>query len=486
VKTLGDLLRWRAERGPHDARFGFLTPDGEAWFTYAQLVERARRVAGDLRTRVRRGQRVGIASAGIDFADAFFGCLFAGAVPVPLPTRDGVRAERWRRRLHAIAARARFAAVLGDDDVPVARVPAVESRDDVAFIQFTSGSTDAPRGAVITQSAALGHAHAIARAGRWTEDDRMVSWLPLSHDMGLVGTLLTPLVAGGRPLLMTPEQFVTGLRGFLARMTSLRATVMVMPPSAYALLARWVRASRDFDLSAVRLALVGAEMVTEPVLDAFAERFAPCGFRAEAFTPVYGLAEATLAVTLGVPGRGARSRRGYVSVGPPLDGTEVRVRDGEIQVRGPSVMAGYVDDEEATREALVDGWLRTGDVGFMADGELHVCGRIKDVIKRGGRAYHATDIEAAIAGVDGVLAAAVFGVTGPDGAEAAVAMVETRRDGDAALRANVLVAAGTGAGITLQDVLLVPPGALPRTTSGKLQRFAARDEYLGRAERVVR
>jgi acyl-CoA synthetase (AMP-forming)/AMP-acid ligase II len=511
IGSLGDLLRVRALSGPAGPRMGLLTEDRlERWFSYEDLWWRSARVAGGLvALGVQPGQRVGLAmSAGLAFIDAFFGCQVAGAVPVALGADEPGAAERG---LH-IAAGSALSLVLCESEVPstlpggITCVPverlshaaplASPRHHPVAFVQYTSGTTRAPRGAVIGQAAVLANARAIAAALASDEDDMLVAWLPLSHDMGLVGTLLAPLVSGARILLQPPEQFIADAgRTFLGLVSRHRGTVLVMPPFAYRLLARR-GPPRDgsVDLRSVRAALVGAEMIYRETVEGFAEAFEPAGLRREALLPVYGLAEATLGVCFTPVGRGPvfdDRQPACVSVGPPLPSFELRVTDddghqlgpdriGEVEVRGPSVMQGYEGDPEAsTRRA--GAWLRTGDLGYVHAGELFLCGRAKDLIKRAGRSVFATEVEAALLHVAGTTAAAVFPIPGRDGLEAAVAMVESRRwrlDTDGALVAALQQAALARAGLPLEEIILVQPGSLPRTTSGKVRLPACRQAFL--------
>jgi acyl-CoA synthetase (AMP-forming)/AMP-acid ligase II len=295
-------------------------------------------------------------------------------------------------------------------------------------------------------------------------------------------------MSGAKMVLMSPDQFVADAgRRFLRLVTTYGGTVWVMPPFAYRLLARrGPPPGGTCRPDSVRVALVGAEMITEESIDSFVRAFAPAGFRRGALTPAYGLAEATLGVTFGTLGAGPRfitGDRRYASVGHPVEGMQVRIADdqgrevapgetGEIQLHGPSLMSGYEHDPEATAESLIDGWLRTGDLGFLSEGELVMCGRAKDLIKRGGRSFFGTDIEAALMQVEGTNAAAVFAIAGRDGTEAAVAMVETRRwntDLDGALAGQLRAAANERVGISLEQIVLARPWSLPRTTSGKLR-----------------
>jgi acyl-CoA synthetase (AMP-forming)/AMP-acid ligase II len=394
-----------------------------------------------------------------------------------------------------------------------------------ALIQFTSGSTGDPKGVVVSQRALLANARAIAEAAAFGPEDATLTWLPLFHDMGLVGHLVTPLVAGVPATLMPPEVFVRRPVEWLSAVGRYRATVSTAPNFAYRICAKRIpeRDLDGLDLSSLRLAMCGGEPVHAATLAAFAERFAGVGLRASALFPVYGLAEHTLAAAFPPPGRGPRvdvvrrepfaaggvaepaegtsaadATLSFVSVGQAMPGHAVRIvdaagtplperREGEIEVSGPSRMDGYHGDAAATARALRDGWLRTGDRGYLAGGELHVSGRSKEMAVIRGRNVYPQDVERAAESVDGVRAgrSAAFGVPAEDqGTEALIVICElssgARRDADEELRLTTAIrrAVLAATGVTPDGVALAEPGTVPKTSSGKTQRALARARYL--------
>jgi acyl-CoA synthetase (AMP-forming)/AMP-acid ligase II len=385
--------------------------------------------------------------------------------------------------------------------------------------QFTSGTTGVPQAVTVHFAPLAANARGIGEASAWTADDLVVSWLPLYHDMGIAGLTLAPFLHGLPTVLMPPLAFVLRPDRWLWALHAFRGTVSGAPNFAYHLCATRIGAGETagLDLSAWRLAYNGAEPVVPATLARFAERFGRHGFRADAMVPVYGLAEAVVAATFpvgrrprvdrvdrdllaaegrAVPvGAGAPRAAELVAVGPPLPGHELRVVDprgrplaerrrGRVLFRGPSVTGGYLDAPAATRESFRDGWLWTGDLGYLAGGELYLCGREKDLIIRAGHNYHPEPLEAAAAGVDGVRAgrAAAFGVADPAaGTEQVVVVVETRLtdpERRRRLRLAVEETVFTAAGLRPDRVVVVPPRTLPRTSSGKLSRVRVRDLFL--------
>ncbi|MGH0032464.1 MAG: fatty acyl-AMP ligase [Myxococcota bacterium] len=535
--TLLELLEGAARSGRGvcfvDAR------ERDAFCSYAAILESARATGGGLqKLGVRPGDRVAIVlPTGPDFFDAFFGALYAGAVPVPLypPVRLG-RLDEYHERTAAMLRASRARRVLTDARTrrvlgpsveraapelgcrATARIPGAEpapvevAADDAAFIQFSSGTTAAPKPVLLSHRGVRANVAAILQRIREScpeEPQRphvCVSWLPLYHDMGLVGAVLAAMGHPGDLVLIPPELFVARPAVWLRAISRHRGTISPAPNFAYALCADRVGDDEiaALDLSSWRVAMNGAEPVTPAVLERFLSRFAACGLRPEALTPVYGLAEATLAVTfsdLSKPfrhtvfdrdalldeGRARVAAHGsdLVSLGPPLPGFEVRIasdagdvlaagRVGHVQVRGPSLMQGYDGLPEPTRRALRDGWLATGDVGFLHEGELYLCSRAKDVIVLRGRNHAPQDVEQAVSEVAGTRTGCVaaVGMLAPrgDGEELAVFAERTRgsRAADLIPRIERQVLRRTGIAPGLVRVL--EPGTLPRTSSGKIRR----------------
>jgi fatty-acyl-CoA synthase len=454
-----------------------------------------------------------------EFLPLMHGCLLVGLVAVPLypPPLFG-KAGPHHATTEAILNAARAHVLVVNDGqatpfagvktvVEVSRLPAGEALppeapepDDAAFVQFTSGSTGTPRGVRVTHRALLANCRAIMLDGLGAnERDRGVCWLPLYHDMGLIGFGLAPLLTKTPVTFIPTSRFVRNPAIWLRTLAETRATITFAPNFAYALATRRVEPS-GLDLGSVRMWGCGAEPISEATLERFEQRFAGCGVRPGQISPCYGLAEATLAVTFTPPSSGrvvehidadaweregvarpARSGRRLTVVccGAPLPDHIVTVVDpegqqlpertaGEIVVRGPSVSGGYFGQDES--DAFRDGALHTGDQGYLAAGRLFVTGRLDDVVIVAGRNYAPQAIEAVAQSVAGVRLAAAFNGHGTDGEELWVAI--ERRGNDANIEEQVRVAVGAAIGVHVARVRVV--AALPRTTSGKLRRRAAR------------
>lgn len=400
-----------------------------------------------------------------------------------------------------------------------AYVRPADNPDALAIVQYTSGSTADPKGVMLPHRCVTANLDAIRIAGRLDPSvDVGVSWLPLYHDMGLIGLLTLPMTTGMDLALAAPQDFLSAPARWMQWMSAFGGTATAGPSFSYALAARALRRLDGLDLSRWRLALNGAEPVDPDAVDAFVDAGAEHGLDPGAVFPAFGMAEATLAVTFPEPGTGLRvdtidarvletdryaaavdrSQRGarrLALLGRPVPGLEVRVCEpstggsmserevGEIEIRGASVTPGYYEHPTATRAAFHDGWLRTGDLGYLVDGELVVCGRLKDLIILAGRNVHPQDVERAIAGIDGVRAGNIiaFGTAGRRGREALVIVAESKADEHGGVRAAVAARVRDAVGITPEDVVLVRPGTLPKTSSGKLQRSLCRDRYLATA-----
>jgi acyl-CoA synthetase (AMP-forming)/AMP-acid ligase II len=474
----------------------------------------ARQWATTLRAHgARRGDRVGVLlPTGPAFVTALLGTMLAGAVPVPLaaPLTFGKLDRHLANATRVLATADATALVtsprLRDAGVPLPGVTVLTEADlvgvsprepssisiggdDTALLQFTSGTTGAPKGAVISHRALLSNAFAIAHGLALRPDDVGVSWLPLFHDMGLIGVLLTAIAHPYAVHVMSPESFVMRPGRWIDTLARVGGTISCAPNFGFELATSRAQEDTTATLERVRLLLNGAEPVRPATVARFVDRFAPRGLRRDAVLPVYGMAESTLAVTF--PPLDARFdvARGVVSVGAPVAGTSVAVLGphgrprrereiGEIRVSGPSLMDGYFRDERASAEVLIGGWLRTGDLGFVDRGRLFVTGRAKDVIIQGGRNVHAVDVERVAHEVCGAAAGAIaaFARRNDDsGTDDLVVLVETlerdearRASLAASLRGEVLAAIGA----RVDDVRFCPVGAAPRTTSGKVRRGA--------------
>jgi acyl-CoA synthetase (AMP-forming)/AMP-acid ligase II len=362
--------------------------------------------------------------------------------------------------------------------------------DDLTLVQFSSGTTVDPKPVALTHANVLSNVAAIDSYVPPGDGQSGVSWLPLYHDMGLIGCLLLALYHPGALTLLPPEAFLARPALWLRAISRRRATITVAPNFAFGLCLKRVR-DEDLtgcDLSSLRLVLDGAEPIAPAVLRRFAERFGRFGFDGRTLLPVYGLSEAALAVTFSAPGSGLRTAAlgssEVAAVGTPVPGVEVRivgpdapeVNDGtvgRIEVRGPSVMAGYLDQPAATARAVKEGWLDTGDLGAVIGGELYVCGREKEIVILRGANHAPQQFEDALSGLPGVregcAVAAGFVPEGGDGEELLLLVEQTGPVDADSLRSRVLERTG----IRAHTVALLAPGTLPRTSSGKLRRGEA-------------
>jgi len=539
------LQRW-LERAGERPETGLRFVDGaerERFVGWRELGERAARTAGGLAALgVAPGERVALVyPTGREFFDAFFGALYAGAVPVPLypPVRLGRLDEYQVRTARMIAAAGavttlvdrRLRGLVGEaiataaprlgastlDELPAASpLRHAGEDDDLALVQYSSGTTVEPKPVALTQRAIV--AQVAALNSFWPDGAGVVhsgvSWLPLYHDMGLVGCVFPALERPAVLTLLPPERFVARPALWLRAVARYGATISVAPNFAYALATERIADVEldGCDLSTWRIALCGAETVTAKTLREFAARFARWGFRAEALTPVYGLSEAALAVTFGDLGRPFRSERlerraltergearpaedgvEIVALGRPLPGFAIELRDGHgaplgerrvgrLFVRGPSLFREYLGRPEATAAALSAGWLDTGDLGFVDRGELFLTGRAKDVlIVRGGN-HAPEEVERAVDAVAGVRRGCAVAVSTRDeeaATERLLLFVEHRAGASrktlAALPAAARAAVLTATGLALDELVVVAPGSLPRTSSGKLRRHATLD-----------
>jgi acyl-CoA synthetase (AMP-forming)/AMP-acid ligase II len=524
---------------PEQQAFVFLDSHGAVAdeLTFASLDRRARAIATKLVEKCLLGERALLVfPAGLDFVAAVFGCFYAGLVAVPIPFLRGKRAAE---RIASIRDDADPAVVLtlaglrNDSEVCEAWLGTAckpvwiytdrldeqpqdvllpkPMADTLALVQYTSGSTSSPKGVMLTHGNLIANSTMIAEAFGHDETSRAVGWLPLFHDMGLIGHVLQPIYFGGLSVLMSPLSFVQRPARWLQAISAWKATTSGGPSYAFELCLRYIdnEQLKDLDLSSWRVAYCGSEKVRPDVLDRFSMRFEKNGFRRQSLLPCFGLAEATLFVT------GSRSKTGLKTVADPLGslcsvscgspgcGSSVVIADpksrtrlndravGEIWVRGAHVGQGYwraPEGDDPFRARLADEsgpYLRTGDLGFMDDGELFVTGRIKDTIIINGLKHCAEDIEALVTRSHSLFAdfaSAAFSIE-VGGQEHAVLVQEVGR---AQIRSDELVQAVAGAcaivtrqqGLRLFDLAPVRAGSLPRTSSGKIQRSRARDIYL--------
>jgi fatty-acyl-CoA synthase len=547
VGTIGEALDYAAQgmRGLnfHDAR-GTLTRA----YPYSELRRDALQQAHRfIALGIKPGDRIAlVAETGTEFATAFFGAVYAGAwpVPLPLPTSFGGReayVDQLQVQLNssdpalllyppelaefcaAAAERAKLASRSWDtlDAIePASGELPIAKGDDIAYLQYSSGSTRFPHGVAVTHHALLDNLRAHGIGLNVVETDRVISWLPWYHDMGLVGCFLSPVAMQLSVDYLKTEDFARRPLAWLDMITRNPGTsISYSPTFGYDICSRRMssqtRAEDRFDLSRWRIAGNGADMIRPDVMQAFVDSFDAAGFKASAFCPSYGLAEATLAVSLMPPGEGIRLElveenelsgcapddedrprryRAVVNCGKPVTGMEVEIRGpggeiladrgiGQVFVRGASVMHSYFGDEESTRACLSeDGWLDTGDMGYLSRGYIFIVGRAKDMIIINGRNHWPQDIEWAVEQLPGFKSGdiAAFAITGPSGEETPAVLVHCRVSGNeerGRLRDEIRERVRAITGIT-PVVELVPPRTLPRTSSGKLSRTKARNLYL--------
>ena len=531
MTSLVDLLRRRAKQDPDGLAIRFHAADGWQSWTWAEFWREARRVAGGLQAAgLRPGQNVlAMVPHSKPAVATLFGIWTAGGVPIQIgrPFRlDDIAGLNAHFREVAARFDAKFAVIGRDltshiqimaapplliaEDLSEAAAAAVPETSRTDLIQLTSGSVTTPRGVVIPNDRLLAHLAAISQALPPGDNAVGVSWLPLHHDMGLIGGLLYPFYNGFVVNLMSPLDFRRNPYLWLRSVSTSRATHTVGPPSAFALIDRFARRaiSDKLDFSHLRCAMVGAEPIAPNVLHRVATSFGQCGFRASAFLPVYGLAEATVAVTFATPaqpptfdrvsaavlareGRAATSEiedaLAFTSVGRPIPGVELRIDDGAggeadervvgaIMVRTASGMTGYYDDPQATEQAFDGEWLKTGDLGYVADGDLYVTGRQKELIIRAGRNLVPSAVEQIAADVDGVRLGGVAAVgirNERRSTEHAVLVAETRLKADRRPElAERIQSALKRRGMDVDQIRFVDPHTLPKTSSGKLRRRA--------------
>ncbi len=552
--TLSEALDYAA-KGETGCNFYSGTGQLLSVLPYAELREQAQAIAYRLHNiGLKRGDRVAlVAETHPDFQRFFFACQYAGVVPVPVPPPlqlgGGHEYTGHLRRLLsdsqariclgpseygafiAEAAEGLHLQFIGSADAfshfaatPVALQPL--EAGELAHLQYTSGSTRFPRGVMITQRAVMSNLSCTVEHLQMTPKDRAVSWLPFYHDMGLVGLVLAPVVSQMSVDYVGTREFAMRPRQWLVRMSESKATISFGPPFGYELCARRLRKedAEMLDLSAWRVAGVGAETIRPEPLSRFAEVLAPCGFDRRAFLPCYGLAESSLAVSFAPLNQGLESEwvdakhlseaqqavpidnklpgsqpsrcNQFVNCGKPLPGHQVVVRDesgvelperhcGSVFVRGPSVMSGYFGDSAHHPEVLSqDGWLDTGDVGYCVNGDIMITGRKKDLIIINGRNIWPQDLEYLAEQQPEVRPgdASAFSVPGAGGHEQAVVVIQCR-ESDIEKRRDIVkrIDRAIHAELGIDCIVdLVPLHTLIRTSSGKLSRFRTRDDFIDR------
>lgn len=548
ARTLVEALEWHEKQHAHRLHLTLLEDETTTLGTlsYGGLATRARRLAAALVLHgVVPGDRVALMlPTSFDFFVAFFGILYAGAVPVPIypPTRLSQLEEHMRRQAGILGnAGARLLITMPEGrrlagllKAMVETLKAVDCVADMesgasekelpgpadpgatALIQYTSGSTGDPKGVVLSHANLLANIRAMGEAMQAGSDDVFVSWLPLYHDMGLIGAWLGCLYYGAPLYAMSPLSFLTRPESWLRAMHNYRATLSASPNFGFEICLNKLSDSllEGLDLSSLRMIANGAEPVSAATLRRFSERFGRFGLSSQALAPVYGLAESSVGLAfppLGRPplidrvDRQALSTRGIaeianaedpapveiVACGQPLPRHEIRIvddagrelgerREGQLEFRGPSATAGYFRNEEKTRALFHGDWLDSGDRAYMAGGDVFITGRVKDIIIRAGRHLYPQEIEAAVAAVPGVRkgGVAVFGQADrASGTERVVVIAETAvtdPDARASMQERVIAATTDVAGSPADELVLVPPRSVPKTSSGKIRRSAAK------------
>lgn len=549
LETLTDVLDWHSNQHGEKCHAIIIGEDGESELSYSELKAEARRTAAGLRDLgIVPGERVSIMlPTGKDFLTAYFGCLYSGAVPTPIypPARPAELAEHLRRQA-GIVRNAGAKVLIVDDRVhtagrllqlqvgtairlktvgelslePTGTLPPIDA-NQLALLQYTSGSTGDPKGVPLTHANLMANIRAIGDTIAPTPNDVFVSWLPLYHDMGLIGAWLSSLVYGVPLVLMSPLQFLARPERWLWAIHRHRGTLTAGPNFAYQLCVDQLDTDRlaGLDLSCLRMAANGSEPVSPGTLRRFIERMSPYGFRPEAMCPAYGLAENGVGLTIARPGTPPLIDRvdrhklevdGHavpvdgdrldsveiVSCGQPFRNNQIRIvgplgklperEEGELEFRGPSATSGYLNSPGKNRELFDGPWLRTGDLAYIADGSLFVTGRTKDIIIRAGQHIHPQEVEETVGSLAGMRRGCVAAFGSRDvrtGTEKLVIMAETieKQPGRLkAIRQSIAKAVDDLLGAPPEEIVLAQPGTIPKTASGKIRRAFARQLFEGK------
>ncbi len=553
-RTVAQAIEDAAASTKNGYRFVEEHSDAEPFFSHGAIERASARWGGAMQALgLKKGDRVAlILPDNADFIFAFLGAVRAGVVPVPIypPTGLGKLAGYLENTLH-IVERSGAKVLITSNEIKLVlgtiaekapalqKVVAVEplrsskeelkpvkiDLDDICFLQFTSGSTSRPKGVTLTHRNLAANVHSIMDLGLGIRDgvDSGVSWLPLYHDMGLIGFVIAPIYHRNTITFLPPLLFLKRPARWLDAISRHRGTISFGPNFAYALCVKRIKEPEmaGLDLSSWRVAGCGAEPIRAENLKAFADKFSAVGFSEKAFVCCYGMAESTLAISFSKLGtgvsvdvvegeklwsdhraepvsEGAERAAPIVQCGGAFPEHDIQVfaaddedgkaplgdrQVGELRLRGPSIMQGYWNEPDLTNKAFAGGWLKTGDLGYLAGGMVHICGRSKEVIIVNGRNYYPQDLEWEAGNVTGVRRGNViaFGTMKPHGdRERVVVVFETQVTGETALhdlKGEVRKAVQQGIGLTADDVVAVKVGVLPKTSSGKLQRSKTRELY---------
>ncbi len=547
--TLIDVLNWHVATHPDRAHIQFYADEGTGEIiTYAQLKQNASRVAGGLQQRgLKKAEPVVLMlPSNADYFYCFFGILIAGGIPVPIypPARLAQIEDHMHRHIRILSnckasifitvSEAKAVAqllksqapdlhsIITADELisaPAISTPPVLIADDIAFLQYTSGSTGNPKGVMLSHANLLANLRAMGRAVNAGPSDVFVSWLPLYHDMGLIGSWLGSLYFASRFVVMSPLYFLSRPERWLWAIHRYHGTLSASPNFGYEFCVRRLKDEdiKNLDLSSWRAAFNGAEPVSPETMQNFSQRFAEYGFNKKAMMPVYGLAESSVGLAfpplnrgplIDVIDRDTFMRNGvatpanqddntalkFVSSGPPLMGHQIRVIDsaghelperheGLLEFHGPSSTSGYYRDAQKTQSLFDKDWVNTGDLAYIANGELFITGRVKDIIIRAGRNIYPHELEDAVGNITGIRTGrvAVFGSEDKHSkTERLIVMAETRSTDDSELeilRREINSLATDLVGSPADEVVLCPPGSILKTSSGKIRRTASRELY---------